>query len=122
MVLQRKDRLSFLQGTEHLREHRLSPKAPTRRVLATCCNTPVFLEFERGHWLSLYRRLWPEQTRPPIEMRTMTSDRTDPSSLPNDVPNAKRQTFKFFAKLLGAWIAMGLKAPEVPEGRVALQQ
>ena len=46
-VLYRKDRIRFLKGAELLKEFRLAPGAKTRRVVATCCNTPVFLEFQR---------------------------------------------------------------------------
>jgi hypothetical protein len=116
-VLYRKDRVRFTRGSELLREYRLSPKATTRRVLASCCNTPVFLELERGHWLSIYSRLWPENSRPAIELRTMVSDLADASALPNDVPNAKHQSLGFMAKLLGAWIAMGFRAPRLEIGR-----
>lgn len=112
-VLYRKDRVHFTRGFELLREHRLTPTSPTRRVVASCCNTPVFLEFQRGHWLSVYSRLWPAAERPAIEMRTMISDRTDATALPNDVPNARHQTFGFMAKLLGAWVAMGFKVPKL---------
>ncbi len=112
-VLYRKDRVRFLAGTEHLRELRLSPKSPTRRVVATCCHTPIFLEFQNGHWLSLYGRLWPEDVRPPISLRTMTSDLPPGTALPDDVPNARTQNAAFFAKLLGAWIAMGFRRPKI---------
>ena len=112
-VLYRKDRVRFIEGEDLLAEYRLQPDSPTRRVVATCCNTPVFLEFQNGHWLSLYGHLWPEGTLPPLELRTMTSDLPDASVLPNDIPNGKRQSITFFAKLLGAWIAMGFRTPKV---------
>ncbi len=112
-VLYRKDRVHFLKGTDLLEEFRLTPDAKTRRVVATCCNTPVFLEFKGGHWLSLYGGLWPDGTLPPLEMRTMTADLPDASILPDDVPNAKSQTLPFFVKLMGAWIAMGFRSPKV---------
>jgi hypothetical protein len=112
-VLYRKDRVRFVKGTELLKEFRLAPGAKSRRVVATCCNTPVFLEFQNGHWLSLYGCLWPDGTLPPLELRTMTSDRSDASSLADDVPNGRRQSVSFFAKLLGAWIAMGFSSPKI---------
>lgn len=113
-VLYRKDRVRFLEGTERLKEFRLTPESKTRRVVATCCNTPVFLEFQSGHWLSLYSCLWPPGTLPPVELRTMTSDVPEGSALPNDgVPSAKTQSFSFFVKLLGAWIAMGFRVPKI---------
>jgi len=112
-VLYRKDRVHFGEGTDHLKEFRLSPTAKTRRVIATCCNTPVFLEFQGGHWLSLYGGLWPVGTLPPLDLRTMIVDLPPGTPLPDDVPNNKRQSASFFAKLLGAWIAMGFRSPKI---------
>ncbi len=112
-VLYRKDRIRFLEGVERLKAFRLTPEAKTRRVLATCCNTPVFQEFPNGHWLDLYGVLWPAGTLPPLDLRTMTSDLPDASVLARDVPNAKRQSISFFARLFGAWIAMGFRSPKI---------
>lgn len=112
-VLYRKDRVRFLKGAELLREFRLTPQSPTRRVIASCCNTPVFLEFENGHWLSLYSGLWPPGTLPPPDLRTMTSDLPNSAALADDVPSGKRETALFYAKLLRAWVAMGFKSPKI---------
>ena len=112
-VLMRKDRVRFVGGTEQLREYRLEPDSPTRRVVATCCNTPVFVEFKGGHWLSMYASLWPEAVRPKIDLRTMAGDLTDPSILPTDALNLKGQSGGFFARLLWAWVAMGFRTPKI---------
>ncbi len=112
-VMYRKDRVTFVSGVAGLREIRISPEAKTRRVVATCCNTPMFLEFSHGHWLSIYAGLWPDDLRPPVEMRTMASDVVAGVVLPDDVPNAKSQSFGFFKRLLGAWIAMRFRVPKV---------
>lgn len=113
LILYRKDRIRFEEGTELMREHRLTPQSATRRVVATCCNTPIFLEFTKGHWLSLYSCLWSAESRPAIEMRTMTSDALPGVNLSDDVPNPKSHTFSFFVKLLTAWAAMGFKVPKI---------
>jgi len=55
MILYRKDRVQFVTGRQRLEEHRLKPDSPTRRVVATCCNSAMFLDFTKGHWLSMYR-------------------------------------------------------------------
>ncbi|SOE08629.1 hypothetical protein SAMN05877838_0356 [Hoeflea halophila] len=112
LVMKRKDRVEILSGARHLRQFRLSPDAATRRVVASCCNTPVFLEFNGGHWLSIYAGLWPQAARPPIELRTMTGDLEDSSTLPGDVPNLKRHSLQFYALLLSAWVRMGFKNPK----------
>lgn len=112
-VLQRKDRVRFVSGSEHFREFHLTPASPTRRVVAICCNTPLFTEFKHGHWLSLYASLWPEPSRPRMTLRTMVGDLPDASALPADMPNMKAQSGAFFVKLLAAWIAMGFRVPKV---------
>ena len=49
----RKDRIRITSGHDTLKEFRLKPDAPTRRVIATCCNTAIFMETNGAHWLSL---------------------------------------------------------------------
>lgn len=112
-VLYRKDRVRFVEGAALLKEFRLTPESKTRRIVSTCCNTPICLEFQGGHWLSLYACVWPEGTLPALDMRTMTMDLPASTSLPDDVPNARRQSLSFFLKLLRAWIAMGLRIPKI---------
>ena len=82
-------------------------------MVATYCNTPIFLDFTEGHWIDLYDILWPPGTTPPLQMRTMASDLADASELPNDVPNHKTQSVGFFVQLLVAWAAMGFRRPKI---------
>lgn len=112
-ILYRKDRVRFPNGTAALAEFRLSDKAPTRRVLTTCCNTPVFTEFEGAHWLSMFAGLWPEDQRPATQIRTQTGDVPEGTILDGSLPSGGRTTAGFYAKLLGAWIAMGFKVPKI---------
>ncbi len=112
-VLYRKDRVHFLAGAERLQEFRLTPASKTRRVVAGCCATPIFTEFESGHWLSLFSSLWPGETRPAPEIRTMTGDRPAGTVLDASVPNARRHTASFMLRLLTAWVAMGFRVPKV---------
>ncbi|QED29929.1 hypothetical protein FRD01_22365 [Microvenator marinus] len=108
----RKDRVRITSGQDTLKEFRLKSDAGTRRVVATCCNTPVFLELNGAHWLCLYLHLWPEERRPKPELRTMTGDLADQSALPTDIPNLKTHSIAFFAKLFAAWVAMGFRNPK----------
>lgn len=118
-VMMRKDRVDIVAGGESLTAYRLGD-SPTRRVLAACCNTPVFLEFQNGHWLSIYASVWPRDRMPEIGLRTMTSDLPDGSLLDDAVPSGGRHTLGFYAKLLGAWIAMGFKTPRIEVGRTVV--
>jgi len=42
MKLYRKDRVTCPKGGHLLREYRLAPDSQTRRVVAVCCNSPMF--------------------------------------------------------------------------------
>ena len=112
-VLMRKDRLAWLSGTGQLEEHRLTPDSPTRRFVARCCNSPIALEFTKGHWLSVYSARLPEDERPAAEMRTIVGDRPAGVELPGDIPNYRTPSGKFLWRLLRAWIAMGFRAPPI---------
>ena len=112
-VLYRKDKVRCKKGQDCLREHRLSKNSKTRRVVAICCNTPMFLEFTNGHWLSIYGGLWPAASLPTLEIRTMTRDRPKGVELSGDVPNPSTHTFSFYAKLFRAWAVMRFRAPKV---------
>lgn len=112
-VLYRKDRVRFTAGAGNLRSYRLTAASPTRRAVAACCGTPLFLEFQGGHWLSLYAGLWPAEFRPAPAMRTMVSDLPAGQVLPADIPNHKTQSAGFFFTLLTAWAAMGFRSPKI---------
>lgn len=112
-VMYRKDRVRCRHGADFLREHRLSVKSRTRRVVASCCNTPMFLEYTRGHWLSMYGNRWPAGQLPALETRVMTRSRRDGVVLPDDVPNPDVATLRLLARLLAARLAMGFRVPGV---------
>jgi hypothetical protein len=115
-VLFRKDRVQCVMGQEYLEEHRLRPDSPTRRVVATCCNSAIFLDFTKGHWLTIYRNRFPTGA-PPLEMRVMTKERRGGVELADDLPNYDGHSGKFMLKLIAAWIAMGLRRPEITLGK-----
>jgi len=112
-VLYRKDRVRCVKGGDQLEERRLKPDSPTRRMFARCCNTAMFLDFTKGHWLTIYRgRL--SGDIPPATTRMMTADRPEGAALPDDgMTNYPGQSGKFMLKLLGAWMAMGFRRPAV---------
>ena len=111
-ILCRKDRVRCVQGGERLEARRLKPQSPTRRMVATCCNSAMCLDFTKGHWLTLYRARMPGPV-PPLDMRVMTADRREGVVLADDVPNYAAHSGKFMGKLLGSWVAMGFRIPKV---------
>jgi len=104
-LLYRRDRVACVRGGERLQEHRLKPDSPTRRMVATCCNSAMFVDFTKGHWLTMYRGRFPSDA-PPIEMRLMTRHRAQGAQIANDVPSYKAHSGKFMWRLLSARIAM----------------
>ena len=111
-VLYRKDRVRCIGGGDLLEERRLKPDSPTRRMFARCCNSAMFLDFTKGHWLTIYRARLPDDI-PPVTMRVMTAERPGGAALPDDAANYRGVSGQFMLKLLGAWIAMGFRRPTV---------
>jgi hypothetical protein len=116
LVLYRKDRVQCVTGQQYLEEHRLKPESPTRRVLAKCCNSAMFVDFTKGHWLSMFRKRFPTGA-PPLEMRMMTKERPAGGELADDVPNYRGYAGRFMLRLVAAWIAMGFRRPEITWGK-----
>jgi hypothetical protein len=121
LILYRKDRVQCVMGQEYLEEHRLTPDSATRRVVAICCNSAMFLDFTKGHWLSMYRNRFPAGA-PPLEMRVMTKERRAGVELADDLPNYDSHSGKFMLKLIAAWIAMGFRRPEITLGKTSRRE
>jgi hypothetical protein len=101
----RDDRFQCVSGAEMLVPIRLNDRAPTRRMVASCCNSGMFVKFEPGFWVSSYR-LRHSGDLPPIEMRNQTRDRRAETPIAKDAPSFARFPMRLFAKLIRARIAM----------------
>lgn len=104
----RDDRFACVEGEALLLGFKLKDKAPTKRLVASCCNTGMYLKFAPGHWVSIYRKNFTDRDLPAIEMRTQTRYRNAETPLPDDAPHYKRYPLKLFSRLIGARIAMML--------------
>jgi hypothetical protein len=111
-ILYRKDRARCLQGGELMEVFRLEPGSPTQRMVATCCNSAMFLDFTKGHWLTVYRARLPDDV-PPLDMRVMTAARPEAVVLPDDAPNYPGHAPPFMWKLMTSWAAMGFRTPKI---------
>jgi len=107
----RKDRVKIKEGAQHLREYRLKPESPTRRVVAGCCNSPMFVDFTPGHWLTIFRDRLPGV--PKSQMLLMTKDKLEGTKLPTDVPAYATMPPGFMFKLIASWAAMGFRRPKI---------
>lgn len=103
-VVFRKDRVRCSKGEPLLRKHKIKENSPTNRLVATCCNSTMLLNFDDSkHWVDLYRTRV-QGNAPPIEMRVCTKFAT--GDVPKDVPGSAGYAFKFIVKLMAARIAM----------------
>jgi hypothetical protein len=108
----RKDRVKITRGAGFLREYRLKPDSPTRRVVASCCSSPMFTDFTPGHWLSVFRdRL--SGPSPAPQMCLMTRDKPADLPLPEGVPAYQTQSPRLMIRLLASWAMMGFRQPKI---------
>ncbi len=118
VVLWRKDQLTCVRGGERLKAHRLAANSPSRRMVAACCGTPMFGDFTKGFWVSIYRDRVEDAPKPSV--RVMTSDVPEDLALPEDgLPRYRSRPGRFFLKLLATWASMGFRTPTiagVPDG------
>lgn len=104
-LIYRDDRFRCVSGEARLVPQRLSDRSPTRRMVASCCNSGMFLKFEPGFWVSSYR-LRHAGDLPPVEMRNQTRDRRADTAIPTDAPHFSRYPLRLFVRLLRARIEM----------------
>lgn len=104
----RDDRYRCIAGQDNLRGHKLKPKSPTTRYVASCCQSAMYLKFHKGHWVSTYRNRFVDDDLPPNDMRTNTRSRTSNLPIPTDAPSYRRFPLKLFGKLIAARINMAL--------------
>ena len=106
-ALYRKDRYRVLQGADRLKRMKLRAKSATNRVVATCCNSAMLVDFDSGpHWVTLYRPGF-ERPLPELEMRLQTRFAPEPEALPHDgVPAYRMFPLRFIGKLLASRAAM----------------
>jgi hypothetical protein len=105
-ILYRRDRIECSKGAELLRRYKLKETSVTNRVVATCCNSAVFVNFDRGpHWVSAYRARFHGEL-PPLQLRMCTKSKPDGVVLPDDVPSYRGYPPGLIFKLLASRVAM----------------
>ena len=105
-VLYRKDRVRFSRGAHLVKGYKIREKSPTSRIVATCCNSAMILNFDDGKWwVDVYRASIHGDVLP-LQMRICTKFKSGNSDVPSDVPSYSTFPVKFIAKLIAAKIAM----------------
>jgi hypothetical protein len=107
-ILYRKDRIECSKGADLLRRYKLKETSITNRVVAACCNSALFMNFDRGpHWVSAYRARFAGDL-PPLQARICTKSKPDGVVLPDDAPSYRGYPPGLLVKLLASRVAMAL--------------
>jgi hypothetical protein len=105
-LVYRKDRVTCLKGTSLLRPYKIRENSATNRVIATCCNSALFLNFDDSkHWVDVYRSRC-QGSLPPVQMRICTKFRPAGRTIPTDIPGYSSYPMSFLMKLVVAKAAM----------------
>ncbi len=105
-LVYRKDRVRCIKGSELLKRLKIRENSATNRVIATCCNSAMILNFDDSkHWVDVYRSRC-QGDNPPVQMRICTKFKSDGHLIPGDVPSYRGYPLKFVVKLIFARIAM----------------
>jgi hypothetical protein len=89
-----------------LRPYKIREDSATNRVVASCCNTAMLLNFDDGkHWVDLYRSRCKEGVLP-LQMRICTRFKPGGGPVPTDVPGHSRYPISLMMKLVFAKMAM----------------
>jgi hypothetical protein len=100
---------TVVRGGDKLVAHRLRAASPTRRMIAGCCNSAMFLAFDRGpYWVSVMRDRFAGPA-PAIEFRHMTKYRTTALPWPDDAPRSAGFAPRFILRTIVAGLARLLR-------------
>jgi hypothetical protein len=89
LLTYRDDRFRCSSGADQLVGYKLRDSAPTRRMVASCCNSAMFLKYAPGFFMSIQ-----------IEHRRADTE------LPRDTPCYRGFPMQLFAKVISARVAM----------------
>lgn len=106
LVLYRRDRMEVSKGEDRLQDFRLSATSPTRRRVAICCDTMMYLDFSKGHWVSIHRDRFAPEMRPPVEMRIQTRYVAEGLAIPEGGKIYRKYPLRFIGRLLKAQFAI----------------
>ncbi|WP_088307878.1 DUF6151 family protein [Novosphingobium sp. B 225] len=104
LTLFHRKRFTCTRGADRLEQVKLRSDSATFRMIATCCDSMMYLGFERGpFWVSTLcnRFIGPV---PPVEFRHMTRYRTSSFAYPDQAPRSKG----FAPRFVGRTIKVGL--------------
>jgi hypothetical protein len=113
-IVFRRDRIACTRGADRLQAIRLTDATRTRRMIAGCCATPMYLAFDdRRPWVSAFRARFGADA-PPVEMRIRTRFRRSDPKADDGLPNHPGYPPAMMLRILGAWPLMLFSRPVGP--------
>ena len=108
LTLFRANRFAASRGGERLVLHKLKPESITSRMVASCCNSAMYLAFDKGpHWVSTVRNRLVGEV-PPVKCRVMTRYRTSSQPYPDKAPTSAGFSLRFLGSMIRDAIALKL--------------
>jgi hypothetical protein len=107
----RRDQLACTRGADRLQAMRLTDGSKTRRMIAACCATPMYLAFDdKRPWASAFRASFGVDA-PPVEMRICTRFRRSAAKAEDGLPSHPGYPPTMFLRILAAWPLMLFSRP-----------
>jgi hypothetical protein len=107
----RRDRIACTRGADRLQPMRLTDASKTRRMIAECCATPMYLAFDdKRPWVSAFRASF-GTTAPPVEMRICTRFRRADQAVDDGLPSHPGYPPAMVVRILAAGVRMVFSRP-----------
>lgn len=107
----RRDRIACTRGADRLQAIRLTDASKTRRMIAGCCATPMYLAFDdKRPWVSGFRASFGPDA-PPVEMRICARFRRSEKNVEDGLPSHSGYPPTMMVRILAAWPLMLFSRP-----------
>jgi hypothetical protein len=107
----RRDRIACTGGSDRLQAMRLTAPSKTRRMIASCCATPMYLAFDdKRPWVSAFRVPFGTDA-PPLEMRICTRFKRSEEKAEDGLPSHPGYPPAMMVRILAVWPLMLFSRP-----------
>ena len=102
----RRDRIACTRGANRLQAMRLTGSSKTRRMIASCCATPMYMAFDdKRPRVSAFRAPFGADA-PPVQMRICTRSKRSTKKVEAGVPSHPGYPLAMMIRILAAWPIM----------------
>jgi hypothetical protein len=110
-IVFRRDRVACTRGAENLEAMKLKAASKTRRMIAGCCKSPMYVGFEdKRPWVSAFRASFGADA-PQVEMRICTRFRRSEDNANDGLPSHPGYPPAMIVRILAAWPLMLFSRP-----------